>query len=76
MKKYILIIENDKKMAQLLAKKLSIEGYETSLAYDGLRGFINAQEQNPAVILLNHELPSMSSLEVVRQLRTRGVTAQ
>ena len=76
MKNHILIIEDDKKLARLLGEKLSIEGYKTSLAYDGLRGFINAQEHNPALILLSYELPSMSGIEVVRQLRTRGFTDQ
>ena len=76
MKSQIFVIENDEKYALTLVDELSLEGYQVSLFYEGLRGFINTQEQHPDLVILSYELPNVSGLEVIRKLRASGGIAQ
>jgi two-component system, OmpR family, alkaline phosphatase synthesis response regulator PhoP len=64
----ILIVEDDKPIAELLAYRLGKEGYESSVALTGSAGLKKAREENPGLVLLDWNLPDISGLDVCRQI--------
>ena len=65
----ILIVEDDKKTASLVALYLEREGFETVTAYDGRQALELAQRHNPIFVILDLMLPLIDGWEVCRQLR-------
>jgi two-component system, OmpR family, phosphate regulon response regulator PhoB len=66
----ILIIEDERGLIQSLTWYFTREGYETIVATDGQEGLRKAQTNIPDVILLDVMLPTLSGLEVCRELRS------
>jgi two-component system phosphate regulon response regulator PhoB len=72
----ILIIEDERGLTEVLTYNLQREGYDTSVAHDGLEGLRKAQTQPPDLVILDLMLPGMDGLEVCRQLRAGKQTAR
>jgi DNA-binding response OmpR family regulator len=69
----ILIIEDEAKLAKLLANDLRREGFAVEVAADGVLGYERALEPGWGVILLDVMLPRMDGYEICRRLRSEGV---
>jgi two-component system, OmpR family, response regulator len=69
----ILVIEDDKKAAKLLAKGLREERFVVDIAYSGEDGDEMASITDYDVILLDWLLPDKDGLAVCRDLRERGI---
>lgn len=67
--KKILIVDDEKNIADILKFNLKKEGYETIEAYDGEEAVNLALSQNPDLILLDIMLPKMDGFTVCRKLR-------
>jgi DNA-binding response OmpR family regulator len=67
---HILLVENDCQLAQLIAQELSCEGYQVSLAEDGISGLLAARQTNPHLIILGWTLSGISCIEFCRRLRS------
>ncbi len=65
----ILIAEDDKKTASLVALYLEREGFQTIVAYDGQQALELAQRYKPIFVILDLMLPKVDGWEVCRQLR-------
>jgi len=67
----VLIVEDEKNIAEILAFNLQQEGYETLLAHDGETGLSLALSHQPApsLVLLDIMLPKMDGFEVCRRIR-------
>ena len=65
----VLIVEDDKKTASLVALYLEREGFETLTAYDGRQALELAQRHHPIFVILDLMLPVIDGWEVCRQLR-------
>lgn len=72
----ILIIDDERALADVLALNLQREGFETIIALDGREGLRLAQLQGPDLILLDLMLPGMGGLEVCRELRADSRTRE
>jgi len=72
--KNILIIEDEKDIAELLRVNLSKEGYRVTSAATGESGIELARSQNPDLILLDLMLPGADGLEVCRILKSEEKT--
>jgi len=68
MRPRILLIETDADLASALMKGLEAEGYETVTATNGDEGLAVAKKGPFNVVITALKLPSISGLEVVRQL--------
>lgn len=68
-KKKILVIDDDSMIVQVLADKLTSEGFEPITAKDGEEGIKLATSQNPDLILLDLLMPKMGGVEVMEKLR-------
>ena len=69
---HILLVEDEVKLAKFVELELGFEGYQVSVANDGLTGLTMARESNPDLILLDWMLPGMTGLEICRRLRSTG----
>ncbi len=65
----VLIVEDDKKTASLVALYLEREGFETVIAYDGRQALELAQKNSPIFVILDLMLPLIDGWEICRQLR-------
>ena len=65
----ILVVEDERRMADLLERTLSEEGHQVVLARDGREGFEMARCSPFDVILLDVTLPAMDGVSVARRLR-------
>jgi len=72
----ILIIEDERGLTQTLSWYFNREGYEVTVAHDGMEGLRKAQNTLPDVVLLDLMLPSMGGLEVCRELRAGDRTRE
>jgi DNA-binding response OmpR family regulator len=68
--KKILVVEDEKGMAQVLKRGLEEESYEVSLAADGPSALSLAERNNFDLILLDVMLPGMNGVEVAQRLRS------
>ena len=70
----ILIVEDEKQMADFISLELKHEGYDVDICYDGEQGYENALKTNYDIILLDIMLPKINGMEVCRRLRTKTNT--
>lgn len=66
----ILIIEDEKELANIVAAYLKVEGFEVEIANDGKAGLEAFHRCNPSVVLLDIMLPKMDGIEVCKEIRT------
>jgi DNA-binding response OmpR family regulator len=69
---HILLVEDEVKLARFIELELNCEGYQISVAHDGLAGLTLARESALDLIILDWMLPGLSGLEICRRLRTTG----
>lgn len=69
MNKCILLIEDNEQNRYLVTYLLQARGWEVLSAEDGPAGLKLAGEIDPALILLDIQLPGMDGYEVARRLR-------
>ena len=71
----VLIIEDEKDLAELIAFHLEKEGFRSLLAADGISGLQEAKSSHPDLILLDLMLPGMMGTELCRLLKGAEQTA-
>lgn len=69
MKRKILIIEDEKPLAQVLEDTFSQEGFEIIKAFDGENGVDKFYNEKPDLILLDINLPKKLGWEVCKEIR-------
>jgi DNA-binding response OmpR family regulator len=71
MSRRILVIEDNKDLANLLEIHLKDQSYEVELAFDGDKGLAMAKAQDFDLIILDLMLPGLDGLEICRRLRSK-----
>jgi len=66
---HILVVEDERRMAELLERTLCEEGHQVVVAGNGFQGFDIARSSAFDVILLDVTLPGMDGITVARKLR-------
>jgi len=69
MAKKILLVEDEKLIIELLERKLTREGYEISIARDGMEGLEKMREEKPDLVLLDIIMPRMGGFEVMEEMQ-------
>lgn len=69
----ILIVEDEKKLSDILKQALKGERYSIDTAYDGKEGLEKALRNNYSLILLDIRLPKKDGFTVCKDLRQRNV---
>ncbi|MGR3434244.1 MAG: response regulator, partial [Shimia sp.] len=70
----VLLVEDEPAQRAVLAYNLEAEGFRVLEAENGEEALILVEEDTPDVVVLDWMLPSVSGIEVCRQLKTRRDT--
>ena len=68
----ILITEDEKDLADALARGLRQQGYAADIAYDGEQSLVMAEVNDYDLIILDLNLPKVDGVEVCRRIRASG----
>ena len=74
MDRKILIVDDEKNIADIIAFNLKKEGYQVIKAGDGEEGVKMAMEENPDLILLDIMMPKMDGYEACKKIREKKNT--
>ena len=74
MAKTVLIVEDDRNIADLLRLYLEKEGYTVVIAPDGMRGVEQFRTVHPSLVLLDVMLPGLDGWGVCRAIRAQSQT--
>ena len=66
----ILVVEDDRRIRDLLRRGLAFEGYEIATAEDGESALRSIRDNLPDAVILDLMLPGIDGLEVCRRLRS------
>lgn len=73
MKEQILVVDDEPKLARLLAMALEDEGYDVTVAENGVDALKKVWSlPSPDLIVLDRDMPRMSGLDVCQRLRQAG----
>lgn len=67
----ILVVEDERPIAEFIERGLDAEGYSVSCAEDGEKGLAMALTGDYSLVLLDIRLPKMSGLQVVEGIRAK-----
>jgi two-component system response regulator ArlR len=67
--KRVLVVEDDRKTAELVRLYLERAGYSVDVAHDGCAGLEKARQEEFDLIILDIMLPGMDGLSVCRKVR-------
>src|SRR3989442_15503112 len=65
----ILVIDDDKTFTAMAASLLRSAGYSPVGAFDAMQGFMFAQRESPALILLDLSMPAGGGMQLLDKLR-------
>ena len=68
----VLLIEDDKRLADTLAGQLRNAGFAVDVSADGVDGLFLGEEYPVDLAIIDLGLPELPGLEVIRRLRKRG----
>src|ERR1043165_7071579 len=71
----ILIVDDDRKILDLLLDLLKLEGYEVATAVDGAQAIDLALSFNPDIVVSDVVMPNVGGLELCRHLKEDPHTA-
>lgn len=71
---HVLIIEDEKELANVLKAYLERSGYQVLMAYRGDEGFALWKEQHPDMVLLDLNLPGIDGIDIARKIRQESDT--
>ena len=73
--KKILIVDDSETIRQRVSGALENAGFETLTAKDGVEGLVSVQQETPAMVILDVNMPRMNGLDMLEQLdlKTSGV---
>ena len=65
----ILIADDEPEILEIMAKKITQEGFDVIPAIDGQEAWEKIQVESPDVIVLDLNMPKMNGFEVLKELR-------
>jgi CheY-like chemotaxis protein len=74
--KTILVIDDEKDLAELISFNLAKEGYRVITALDGTSGLESARSHIPDLIILDLMLPGINGIEICKILKVNEKTAR
>ena len=68
--KKVVIVEDDKMLAEIYQTRLELAGYTCLVAHDGAKGLALIQQELPDLVVLDIMLPQMSGDQVLAAMRS------
>jgi CheY-like chemotaxis protein len=72
----ILIVDDEKAVADLIEAVLVDEGYTVAIARDGIQGILLARDWKPDLVLMDVMLPGVDGTTAIRRLKNDPATAE
>ena len=69
----ILIVEDEKSLADIVKKGLEEEGYTVDVAYNGEDGLYMAENEPSDIIILDIMLPVIDGMTILKKIRKAGI---
>jgi len=66
----LLLIEDDERVAQVLAEAFRADGHETTVRHTGEDGLAYLRHDRPDAVVLDVRLPELNGVAVLRQIRS------
>jgi DNA-binding response OmpR family regulator len=70
----ILVVEDEPTVAEIVDRYLRRDGYDVSVAHDGVRGMEAFERFQPDLVVLDVMLPGLDGMEVCRRIRSHSST--
>ncbi len=70
---HLLLVEDEKSLADIIKRGLEEEGYAVDVAYDGEEGLFMAQNEPSDLIILDIMLPLIDGLAILKRIRKKGI---
>ncbi|MCC1492659.1 phosphate regulon transcriptional regulator PhoB [Cognatishimia sp. F0-27] len=70
----VLVVEDERAQREVLGYNLEAEGFRVACAADGEEALLLVEEEQPDIIVLDWMLPTVSGIEICRQIKTRPET--
>jgi DNA-binding response OmpR family regulator len=70
---HLLIVEDEKSLADIIKKGLEEEGYAADVAYDGEEGLFMAENEPSDLIILDIMLPLVDGITILKRIRKKGI---
>jgi DNA-binding response OmpR family regulator len=69
-KNKILLVEDDPMVVRMYQRKLTMDGFDLSLAFNGEEGLVALAKSRPDIILLDIMMPKMNGLEMLQKVKS------
>lgn len=67
--KAVLVIDDQREVADSIALILKLRGYDVRVAYDAEQAIVSAAEKRPDLVMVDLSMPVLSGYELARHLR-------
>lgn len=71
---YILVVDDDRDIAQVIKVTLESKAFEVEVAYDGKQALAFVKKRKPDGIVLDLMMPKMSGIQVLNALKADSTT--
>jgi DNA-binding response OmpR family regulator len=68
-KERLLVVEDDREIADLIGRYLDVEGFTVDVAYDGLEGLRSFREHRHELVISDIAMPGLNGLDLVKEIR-------
>ncbi len=75
-KAFILLVEDDKFLRELLVRKLEGVGFKISTAVDGREALKKVKEELPDLVLLDLVLPGVDGFDILKEVKETPETSK
>jgi len=75
-KAFILLVEDDKFLRELLVRKLETVGFKISTAVDGNEALKKVKEELPELVLLDLVLPGVDGFDILKEIKEDSATSK
>jgi len=75
-KAFVLLVEDDKFLRELLVRKLEAVGFKVSTAVDGREALKKVKEELPELVLLDLVLPGVDGFDILKQIKEDSETSK
>lgn len=66
----VVIVEDQKELAEIYKTRLELQGYKCSVAYDGIQALVEVERLRPRLVMLDLMIPKLSGDQVLKVMRS------
>jgi two-component system, NtrC family, response regulator AtoC len=67
--KHILVVDDEKELAEIVAEQLKNMGYETGVAFDGVEAILSVLDNTWDIVLMDIRMPKLDGINALRIMR-------